>query len=112
MQNTSKDFEAELRTIVNHPLRAFRIVDFGLWDAMYDNSEIMFTAVKVMGMGVKSLLKGALVILRGLKMLTVCLLCMMCHIFILAFYPGIKIYFILRVRRDLRRDHPEYIARE
>ena len=108
----NKEFEEELRTIVNHPRRAFGSVHFGLSDAIQANSECVIMAMKVMAKGVAIIFTGGWMILEGLSLMARCILRIAWHIFVLAFYPGIKIYYILRVRRDLRRDHPEYIARE
>ena len=108
--NKNSEFEEELRTIANHPLRAMGSVHLGMIDMINDNGEMMVSALKIMLTGICLMLKSAGVFAQGLMIMTKCILFAGWHIFMLAFYPVIKLYYILRVRRGLRRDHPEYVA--
>lgn len=108
----NKEFEEELRTIVNHPLRAYKSVSLGLMDMGDSNSECMIAALKSLAKSAGIMLKGAWLAVDSTGLLARCVLLACAHIIFLAFYPGIKIYYILRARNALRRDHPEYIARE
>ena len=110
MQKISPDFENELRTIVNHPLRAYRMVHFGTMEVMYNNSMVLITCLK--GIGNAVMLLSLVDLVKWVARLALIVLRIMWHIIFLAFYPGFKIYFILRVRNTLRREHPEYIARD
>lgn len=105
-----KEFEDELRTIVNHPLRAYGMIHFGTMEKMDKNSTALIACLKEMGSAIKSLSPVDMAIWAA--MLALAILRIVKHIIFLAFYPGFKIYFILRVRNALRREHPEYIARK
>jgi hypothetical protein len=71
--------------------------------AINENSEKMLSHLKCAA-------RGALVTLKCLLLFGRCVLCAIRHMILLAFYPIVKLYYIVGARREIMRDHPEYIS--
>ena len=85
-------------------------VSLGLPEMMFDNSEGMIGAFKVIAHGIEIVFKGLWLAILGLSLFGRCLLSAIMHIIILAFSPTIKLYCVLRARREIMRRHPEYTS--
>ena len=90
------------RLIVNHPVKAYMSIGVDLMGAINDNSEIMVMCISGMW-------KGAVIILKSLWLLCRCILAAFRHVFFLAFYPFLKLYYVMGARRQIIRHNPEYI---
>ena len=110
MQSMNERQAEEYRLIVKSPARAMWRVTLGLPDMMYDNSESMIAAFKIIGHGIGFVFKGLWLALLGLSLFGRCLLSALMHIIILAFSPAIKLYCVLGARREIMRRHPEYTS--
>ena len=105
MENTKKDRTIEdiQRMIVNHPIKAYMEIGVDFTKAINDNSGTMLICLK-------SAVKGILITLKSLFLLGRCVLSAIRHMILLAFYPIVKLYYIVGARREIIRNHPEYIS--
>lgn len=105
MENMKKDQTVEdiRRMIVNHPVKAYMKIGVDFTRAINENSEKMLSHLKCAA-------RGALVTLKCLLLFGRCVLCAIRHMILLAFYPIVKLYYIVGARREIMRDHPEYIS--
>ena len=105
MENMKKDqtIEEIRHMIVNHPVKAYMKIGVDFTRAINENSEKMLSYLKCAG-------RGALVTLKSLFLLGLCVLYAIRHMILLAFYPVVKLYYIVGARREIMRDHPEYIS--
>jgi hypothetical protein len=105
MENMKKDktIEEIRHMIVNHPVKAYMKIGVDFTRAINENSEKMLSHLKCAA-------RGALVTLKCLLLFGRCVLCAIRHMILLAFYPIVKLYYIVGARREIMRNHPEYIS--
>jgi len=96
-----KTIEEIKQLIVNHPVKAYMEIGVDLMGAINDNSGIML-------MCIEGIFKGAVIILKNIWLLASCILSAIKHLIFLAFYPAMKLYFVVGARREILRENPEY----
>ena len=100
-ENREQTIEDIKRMIVNHPVQAYKNIGVDIAGAINDNSEIILETIKGM-------FAGGVLIVKNMTLFIRCTLMAICHIFFLAFYPCVKVYYILGARREIMRENPEY----
>lgn len=103
MENTNREQAIEdiQRMIVNQPVKAYMQIGVDIMGAINDNGGIMF-------MCLKNIIKCAVVIMKNFNLLFRCILSAFKHMIMLAFYPLVKLYYIMGARKEILRQHPEY----